>query len=143
MLMYELVNPSDAYTFQAPSREVAALVVGVISTNFAAETEDKNEDYFVPPFLFGGFDEWYRETFNRSVMDGYGALRSELADALDSFVLGNFGERKKYQAAIDAIDNPEKKKAFIERWNEGRTSVLDIGGRAHWAADALRQSPDK
>ena len=53
---YELYNPSDPYTFIAESREVAAIVVALISTTYGADTQDGNPENHIPIFLFGGFD---------------------------------------------------------------------------------------
>lgn len=48
---YELINPSDPYTFVAADKEVAALVIGNLSLAFGAETKDEAEADRVPIFM--------------------------------------------------------------------------------------------
>lgn len=131
MLEYELHNPSDPYTFLAEDQEVAALVIGFLSTAFGADTEDKNENNSVPIFIFGGYNEWYQERFSRSPQEGLDARKKEVGEALQSFMLGHFRDRNRYNAALEAIDDPEKRDAFIVKWQDGRSSLNDIGSAAH------------
>lgn len=136
---YELYNPSDPYTFIAESREVAAIVVAIISTTYGADTQDGNPENHIPIFLFGGFDGWYIETFGRELMEGLDALRNEVIEALSSFMLGHFEDRARYNAALEAITDPLKREQFIEKWQEGRSSLNDIGGRAHRIAKRMKE----
>ena len=131
MTEYELINPSDPYTFLAPDKEVAALVIGNLSLAFGAETKDEKEDERVPIFLFGGFDQWYQEEFGRTPTEGLVARKKEVGEALVSFMLGHFQDRERYNAALEAIDDPAKAEAFKDKWQDGRTSLNDIGGVAH------------
>lgn len=128
---YELINPSDPYTFTAADREVAALVIGHLSLAFGAETEDEAEENRVPIFMFGGFNEWYQEEFGRTPTEGLEARKKEVGEALASFMLGHFKDRARYNAALEAIDDPDKAEAFKEKWQDGRTSLNNIGGVAH------------
>ena len=119
---YEFINPSDPYTFRAKDRETAALVVFLLGTAYGAKSERDIEDENVPVFLFGGGKEWYEETFGRTPDDGLKALKGNVADALDSFMLGHFKDRRVYEAALEAIDDPEKRERFKEEWLDSRTS---------------------
>lgn len=128
---YELYNPSDPYTFIAADKEVAALAVGHLSLAFGAGTKDEAEENRVPIFLFGGFDEWYQEEFDRTPTEDMAARKKEVGDALASFMLGRFEDRARYNAALEAIDDPAKAEAFKEKWQDRRTSLKNIGGVAH------------
>lgn len=132
---YELINPSDPYTFMAEDYETAALTVFCISTNYAARPKDGGEE--VPIFIFGGSREWYTERFGRSPDDGLAAKKRAVSDALASFMLGKFEDRRRYEAALSAIDDPEKKARFIDEWQDGHSSLNNIGDRAHALADIL------
>lgn len=135
-MRYELINPSDPYTFVAESRETAALTVFVLGAAYGGKPECGDEN--IPVFIFGGAGEWYGETFGRTPGEGMAALENEVADSLESLVLGNFGDRQRYEAALAAIDDPEKKEAFTATWRDGRTSLNDIGEYAHRTAKAIR-----
>lgn len=37
----------------------------------------------------------------------------------------------RYSAALEAITEPDKRKEFMERWQDGRSSLNDIGTYAH------------
>ncbi len=134
---YELINPSDPYTFIAADKEVAALVIGNLSLAFGAETKDRAEEDGVPIFIFGGFEEWYQEEFGRTPAEGLAAKKNELGEALVSFMLGRFEDRERYNAALEAIDSPEKAEVFKRKWQDGRTSLNNIGDVAHSIGNKL------
>ena len=133
---YELKNPSDPYTFMAADLEVAALVVFSISTLYGAESKEGDGD--VPIFIFGGAAEWYQESFGRTPDDGLMARKQEVAESLNSFMYGHFEDRRRYEAALRAITDQDKKEEFMAAWQDGRSSLNDIGTYAHMLAKKLR-----
>lgn len=137
MMEYELHNPSDPYTFIAVDKEVATLVIGLLSPAFGADTQDGAEENRVPVFIFGGYDEWYQEEFGRTPVDGLNARKKEVGEAMQSFMLGGFEDRARYNAALEAIDDPAKRDAFMAKWQDGRSSLNNIGGTAHEIGKAL------
>lgn len=142
MKEYMLINPSDPYTFEAEDFETAALVVFSLSTAYAAEPKDGGEE--VPIFLFGGAEKWFTETFSKTFEEAISdpGTVEKLAQALASMMLGDFKDRARYNAALEAITDPEKKAAFIEKWQDGHSSLNNIGGSAHAMARALRTRDD-
>ena len=67
-MQYELINPSDPYTFLADNKEIAALTVFCLSTQYGAQSQDETVE--IPIFLFGGAKEWYQNEFGRTPDDG-------------------------------------------------------------------------
>lgn len=99
---YELINPSDPYTFVADDLETTALAVFTISEMlYGAKTNDGK--VVVPVFIFNGSEEWYIEQFGRSSYDGLKAKKKQVVEALNSVVLGDFEDRRRYEAALAAI----------------------------------------
>ncbi len=137
-MQYEISNPSDPYTFETDSHEVAALVIFLLGPMYGAKPEEGDDTKGVPIFLFGGAKEWYKDSFGRTPTEGLDALETELAAALDSVMLGHFADRHRYNAALEAIDDPEKRRKFIEKWQDDHTSLNDIGTRCHQYAKAIR-----
>ena len=133
---YELKNPSDPYTFLAADFEVATLTVSSISTLYGAEAKEGGES--VPIFLFGGAREWYIEQFGRTPDEGKEAKKEDLATALSSMMYGGFEDRRRYEAALTAITDPEKREKFITEWQDGHSSLNDIGTYCHELAKRLR-----
>lgn len=133
---YELINPSDPYTFIADDLETAALVVFALSPAYGAKNKDG--EVAVPVFVFGGADEWYSEQFGRNTVDGFNAKKKQLAAALNSMLLGGFEDRRRYEAALAAITDPYKKAEFIAKWQDGRSSLNDIGTRCHRLAERMK-----
>lgn len=133
---YELKNPSDPYTFLAADFEVATLTVFSISTLYGAEAKEGGES--VPIFLFGGARECYIEQFGRTPDEGKEAKKEELATALSSMMYGGFEDRRRYEAALTAITDPEKREKFITEWQDGHSSLNDIGTYCHELAKRLR-----
>ncbi len=132
---YELINPSDKYTFVADDFETASLMVIHLSPLYGATAKDGNEK--VPVFLFGDPEEWYKEQFGRDVYSGLKAKKEQVVAALNSIVLGGFEDRRRYEAALAAITDPGKKSEFISKWQDGRTSLNDIGGYCRSLAETL------
>lgn len=128
MMLYELINPSDPYTFEAKDRETAALAVFLLSTSYGAHclTEEREEDD-IPVFLFGGSKEWYLDTFKRTPNEGLEDLKDDVRESFKSFVYGHESDRQTYQLAIDSITDEEKKVEFIKHWHDKHSSMNDIG----------------
>lgn len=135
---YELKNPSDPYTFIASDLEVAALVVFSISTMYGAEAKEGGAS--VPIFIFGGAREWYAEQFGRTPDEGRAERMKELAAALSSMMYGGFNDRRRYEAALGAITDPDKKEKFIEEWQDGCSSLNNIGTYCHKLAKRLEET---
>ena len=131
---YELINPSDPYTFLADDAETAALVVLLISNLCGAESKDKKE--YIPILLS---PEQYIERFGRTAKEGLNAKRNELAIALESMMYGHFKDRKRYEAALKAITDQEKKKLFMDEWQDAHTSLNDIGTYCHELATKIKE----
>lgn len=140
-MQYEISNPSDPYTFVAESHEVAALVIFILGPAYGAKPED-DEAESVPIFLFGGATEWYTEQFSRTPQEGLDALEDDVATALESVMLGHFSDRRRYSAALEAIDDPEKRKAFMAEWQDEHSSLNNIGTRCHAYAHAIRAAKE-
>lgn len=135
---FELINPSDPYTFIAEDLETAALVVFILGEGkYGAETEDGNNE--VPVFLFGGAEEWYTSMFRRTITEGYEEKKKAVVSALESMMLGHFRDRKRYNAALSAITDPEKKKEFIKKWQDDCNSLNNIGNEAHKLAEVINK----
>lgn len=96
----------------------------------------------MPIFIFGGvadYDFWYREEFGRSPAEGFEAKKRDVAEALRSFALGGFADRQRYEAALKAIDDPEKREKFIADWHGRRTSLNDIQAVARSVGERLME----
>lgn len=126
---YKLHNPSDPYTFIAEDSETAALTVFALSTAYGAESRDGSDS--VPVFVFGGAEEWYQRKFGRTVEEGLEEKMADVAEALSSVMLGDFEDRRRYKAVLAAIADPEKREKFIDEWQDGCSSLTNIGAYAH------------
>lgn len=139
--VYELINPSDAYTLAAPSHEVAAMACLHLGDG-AYGLREVGGDFVFPVFLFGGFAEWVPTAFGMSQEEYFGPWRREhccaVVKALRSVVIGSPGDRQIYEAAVAAIPDPAARAAFRDAWHEGRRpSLNDIGRYALGLADAM------
>ena len=115
---YELINPSDGYTFIAKDLEVAALTVFLLGAAYGAQ--EKNGNIVVPIFLFGGDPvDWYQKLFNRTPDEGLVERRLDVSESLASMMLGSFEDRRRYEAALEAITDDKKKRRIyckMARW---------------------------
>lgn len=132
MILYDLSNPSDAYTFEAPDRATAVCVVALFGSHYGASAvgaEDKALD--VPICLFGGMVEMVCEALDcaEDQIDAQLTARAEtVAKSLESFCCGG-------RDGFDALTIEERAAQNEER----RSSMNDIGKRAHSYAEWLRE----
>ena len=143
-MLYEISNPSDSYTIEAKSLDVAFVACILLGNGqYAFEAlEDGAED--IPLFMFGGHDAWSQKHFVKKTEDVLMQVTSgklmELADCFDSCLIGRPSDRKTYLAGLELIDDPAKREIWRARWHDvRRSSMNDIGGRAYAMAKKLRE----
>lgn len=116
-MKFNLINPSDAYTFEADDLVIAAVMVCLLGDGkYGADEigEGSSKDNHVPVFLFGGHDEWFSRKFGMNFEDTARSVLDHRQDAL------------RHSFASVALTTPP------------RTSLNDIGGRAHAYAKGLK-----
>lgn len=133
MPVYELINPSDPYTFEAPNIEVAGVAVCMLSSHYGAKQVDGDQES--TPVLFG-WKEWLEDRqINGAWVESH---RSEIADALDSFLIGDPASRQDVEEMLAEVP-PEKREALMaRRQDRHRSSMNQIGERAYEMAKHLR-----
>lgn len=139
MTVWEITNPSDPYTIESDSFLAAAaatLLVGEGRMGLEPQCED---DPGMPLFLFGGHESFVDEHFGGDLGAWIDAHPAEIADALDSVLLGGFDRRSDFASAMEAIDDPAKRLLFREKWQDKRSSMSDIGGYAYRLAEHFRE----
>lgn len=138
MPLYELINPSDPYTFEAPNIKVAGIVALLISSGFGANRVGDDIEETSPVLL--GWDEWLKDNdIDKVWIDNH---RAELAQAFDSFLIGGLHDR---QDVVDMLEElpPEKQEAWrAKRQDRRRTSINQIGERAYELAKVYGTTPD-
>lgn len=137
--LYNLINPSDPYTFRAEDQETAALAVFCLGPAYGAENLSGTGSGDVPVLLFSDPKVWYQEQFGRTPDEGLEAKKPAVIRALKSFILGNERDRKRYETAMACIREPERREVFVREWRDGRTSMNNIGLRAEKMAEALEK----
>lgn len=117
-MLFDLINPSDPYTLEADDFEIAAVAVCLLGAGKYPATalgNDAREDNNVPPFLFGGHDDWFNQRFGASFEATAERVLEGRADAL--------------ARALESVKLSSNR----------RTSLNDIGGKAHEMASAVRE----
>lgn len=139
-MYYNLVNPSDPVTFEAPDLKIAALVTLILGHGqYAADPYDDSAEG-VPLMPFGGAEEWWNEHFQEPMENAWKSDRERLAAALRSVCYGSITDRELYDSALRAITDAEKRAGFIAEWNDcNRSSMNNIMGLAHSIAERLDQ----
>lgn len=95
-MKYEIINPSDYCTIDAPSETLAGAAVLLLGEGkYGVATIDGDGTRILPLFPFGGHETWLRE--HAIDPDGFSAWIGEhlveLADALDTVALRPGAER--------------------------------------------------
>lgn len=140
MILYQLLNPHDPLTFYAENREVAALVVFLLSPMYGAETEDLDEDFRIPIFIFGEPKEWYQKFFGRTPDEGLNALKEKVQKSLRSIKYGSFEKRREYESASRLVPAFQREE-FEKQWWDQHTSLSDVQLAAERLANSLATMP--
>lgn len=131
-MLYELINPSDGYTFEAPSIEIAGVCAVLLSPSYGAVQVDGSEH---TPVMFG-WDEWLSDRDIDSAWIDRNALA--IADAFDSFLIGDASTRADVEAMLAAVPAEQRQQVRDERQERQRGSIRNIGGQAYAIAKRLR-----
>lgn len=135
MKLYELANPSDAYTYKAPNIVVAGVCASLLSHGFSAvPITDESEPR--PPILFG-WGEWYKE--NGIDNAWLNANKLVIADCFDSFLIGDASKRKDVEEMLAMLPDDKKQQWRDERQDRNRSSMNTIGESAYSYAKYFRE----
>jgi len=133
LILYELVNPRDPYTFYAPSVEVAGVAAALLSTGFGATPV--NGEGESSPVMFG-WEEWMKE---KGIDDAWIAdNKQDIADALDSFLIGDANKRADVESMMAMLPEDKKTEWRNIRQDRHRGSLNQIGEAAYTLANELR-----
>lgn len=134
MKLYDLSNPSDPYTFYAPSIEIAGVCVVLINSGYGATPIDGNGES--SPIMFG-WDEWFSaKGIDEKWID---KNKIAIADALDSFLIGTEKDRKDVESHIELLSEDAKKEWLDKQQDKIRGSLNKIGEKAYGIARQLRK----
>lgn len=143
-MLYEIINPSDPYTIEADSLDIAFMACVLLGNGQYEFRPFEDGGTPVPFFMFGGTDEWCKEhlgkTFHEVADDVRVNKREEMAKCLDSCLIGSANDRRTYYLGLELIEDPVKRERWWFEWHDKRRSSLnDIGGRAHKMAQNFRK----
>ena len=144
MKLYELINPSDPYLFEAPDLEIAAVVSIILGEGKTPVEEVDSGNLVVPFFMLGENEDWTEKTFGKTMEEFLHYIHTErkedLATALESVIVGNLENREEFFETVAMIDDPKKKEEYKKKYIKRNTSSLnDIGAYAAKFAKMLRE----
>lgn len=138
MIVYEIINPSDAMTIEAEDDRVA-VAAGILlgEGKIGLTSEDGRE---VLPLMFlapeSYIDDFLGKLYPEKLGEFIGAHREAVAKCLESIVYGHLSDRKAIVAAVGVDAAPEA----LARFNDAkRTSLNDFSAYAHQLANGLRK----
>lgn len=140
--LWEISNPSDAYTIEGEREVVCAAVLFLGEGAYGLHDADGKSA--LPIFAFSrdaeaALDAFWRETFGHPFAEGM-KLRAGVAAALDTVMIGKPAERARMERVLAAITSPEDRERARAAWHdERRSSLNDIGARAKQIAANLRR----
>lgn len=130
-MIYELVNPSDKYEFEA-EHDVVAAAVGIILGRgrygvWRTDGLGSKIVHVLPVFLFGGAEEGFKEGYGINLQDYLSQGWEDICNALDTVTVSS-------------------RRGFLESgqdratWHDAhRTSMNDIGAYAWRVAENVRK----
>lgn len=127
-MIYELVNPSDAYIFTAENDLDAAAVALVLGEGwYFAKREDGGDVKSVSPF--GGTDADLTALFGQSFSDYLKGRAAQLGVACGSFMLCGIEGRRRFEREAADVDEKTREKLARAVCHE-RSSLNNIGANA-------------
>lgn len=137
-MLFEITNPSDPYTMEAPDLEIAACAVCLLGSGQYGLNElggDKTGN--MPVFLLNDHDAWFTKQFGKDFGATLNAVlmtrRHALAAALASIRIGSAAMRRKFDADLAKLGSDDEAAMFLTAFHDKhRTSLNDIGRHA-WA----------
>ncbi len=145
-MLFEISNPSDAYTIEADSFEVAAMAVLLLGQgNYGVHQLDGPEDdrKEMPIMIIATekqIEEWCQDNFGASLADCILRCKAKIPDVLDTVLIGSEADRATYHKALSLIDDSAKKEQWKAEWHDKRRSSMNnIGARAWAIAAKLRK----
>jgi hypothetical protein len=135
-MIYDVINPSDPITIECEDEKIAQAAILLLGRGRLGLCDEEGRDV-LPVFLLASdeyVDSWIIE---HGIGDGFWKRHlDEIANCLDSCVVGDISDRK---GVLAAISKEEDYRAALERWNDAmRSSLNDIAGTAFKLADQLR-----
>ena len=144
--LYEIINPSDPYTFRASDDKVAEAVVLILGEGkYACRRCSDGEDIGAMIAFIGKADaEKYIEENFGNLGQWLKAHRDEITEAMESVLCMGVGQRYTYESALELIEGDEKKKKYRDDVHDKlRSSMNDIGGYAWKLAAAYRRATEE
>ncbi len=151
-MLFNIINPHDPYTLEAPDLEIAANAIALIGKGaYGLHELSGDQSGHVPMFPIDGHDEWFTKQFGRDFkasLEHVMATRSDaLSKALASVFVGTPADKREFDRdAAACADEAEFHKLLTTRHDALRGSSNDIGRFAWGLADivaetALAQAP--
>ncbi|ENT3301221.1 hypothetical protein MJ012_07560 [Acinetobacter baumannii] len=133
-MIFELINPSDKCTFEAPNLKIAAIITCVLG-NGQYSAKGMQHDLDVPFFLFGGHEEWFVSrfgtNFEETLIQVRNAEKKDLVDSFNSVLLGSYLDRTAFFKAYNLIKDPAEQNKWRRQWlDERRSSFNNVCERA-------------
>lgn len=137
MAVYEIANPSDAYTIEHEDESVACAATLLLGEGHYGLTREDG-DRTLPIFIFGGAAAWLESRGMMPFGDWINAHLVAIADALDSVTIGGFEERRKLAAKLATFAPEEREGIRQAHHDRKRSSLNNIGAWARNYAEVLR-----
>ena len=134
MAVYELINPSDAYTLRADDDRIAIAACGLLGGGWYGLEKRDDPEFRAPIGDIDGYHEALGGDFGEFVAEHSEAV----AACLESVLIGDYGDRETIEDAQSRMPESERR-SFLDAYHERRRSSLnDIGRKARACAAQLR-----
>jgi hypothetical protein len=143
-MLFEIINPSDPYTIEANSLEIAAVACCILGEGMYSLKElSGDKSATVPFFISGDPDDWFMKQFGRTLEQSCGYASEECTDelcqCLASVMIGGVDNRRAAEELLKRTGTPQKYlSALYEMHDAKRTSANDIGRTAWGMADFIK-----
>jgi hypothetical protein len=147
MITYDFITPGDGYTFKAKTPAVA-LITNLFVSEWKASVRPIGEDSAkgFPIYIFGCTEQAMEDEIKAATGGTLAEWLAnpenldDLAEAMDSFLIGGAGDRADYELACTLVASPEAQKAFkLKTHDRKRGSMNDWGTYAWNMAEATRE----
>lgn len=139
-MICEIINPSDPYSLRCENFNCGAVAIALLGCGQLGLHSMNGVEQ--SPILFG-WDDWFKERGIEDLSKFADEHTEEMAEILESVLIGSPRDREELELAISAIPEERRAEWLAKRHDDKRSSLNDIGGAAASVAQRLRTTAER
>lgn len=133
-MLFYVINPSDAYTIESNRFDVAVAAILLVGRGYYG-LDGADNDYDMPVLAFFSKETqntWLKENGVEDLRRFIDVNKFEIAECLDSIMIGGIEDRKAYDKGLELIETEENRQKWKDDWHDQRRTSMNNIGQSAW-----------